>query len=200
RTVSGTVTTETGEPLAGVSVNIKGTKLSTSTDENGHLNLSLAEGSGTVVFSSVGYITQEIDVNEQSSVRVVLEQEEKTLNEIVVVGYGTQKKSVVTGAISSVKSEDLQNQQIGRVEQALQGRTSGLTIASSSGAPGSAATVRVRGATSLNEGASDPLYVVDGVVVDIGGIDYLNPSDIESIEVLKDAASAAIYGARSSAG
>ncbi|PPL02895.1 SusC/RagA family TonB-linked outer membrane protein [Parapedobacter indicus] len=200
RTVSGTVTTETGEPLAGVSVNIKGTQLSTSTDENGHFSLSLAEGSGMLVFSSVGYITQEIDVNEQSSVRVVLEQEEKTLNEIVVVGYGTQKKSVVTGAISSVKSEDLQNQQIGRVEQALQGRTSGLTIASSSGAPGSAATVRVRGATSLNEGASDPLYVVDGVVVDIGGIDYLNPSDIESIEVLKDAASAAIYGARSSAG
>lgn len=200
RTISGTVTTETGEPLAGVSVNIKGTQLSTSTDENGHFSLSLAEGSGTLVFSSVGYITQEIGIREQSSVRVALEQEEKTLNEIVVVGYGTQKKSVVTGAISSVKSEDLQNQQIGRVEQALQGRTSGLTIASSSGAPGSAATVRVRGATSLNEGASDPLYVVDGVVVDIGGIDYLNPSDIESIEVLKDAASAAIYGARSSAG
>lgn len=200
RIISGTITTEAGEPLAGVSVNIKGTQLSTSTDENGHFSLSLTEGSGILVFSSVGYVTQEMDIREQSSVRVVLEQEEKTLNEIVVVGYGTQKKSVVTGAISSVKSEDLQNQQIGRVEQALQGRTSGLTIASSSGAPGSAATVRVRGATSLNAGASDPLYVVDGVVVDIGGIDYLNPSDIESIEVLKDAASAAIYGARSSAG
>src|SRR5690606_31002991 len=96
RTVSGTVTTETGEPLAGVSVNIKGTQLSTPTDANGHFSLSLAEGSGTLVFSSVGYITQEIDIREQPSVRVVLEQEEKTLNEIVVVGYGTQKKSVVT--------------------------------------------------------------------------------------------------------
>ncbi len=200
RTISGTVTSDTGEPLAGVSVHIKGTQTTTSTDENGHFGLTLVDGTGTLVFSSIGYVTQEMEIREQSSIRIVLEPEEKTLNEIVVVGYGTQKKSVVTGAISSVKSEDLQNQQIGRVEQALQGRTSGLTIASSSGAPGSAATVRVRGATSLNEGASDPLYVVDGVVVDIGGIDYLNPNDIESIEVLKDAASAAIYGARSSAG
>src|SRR5690606_22759322 len=98
------------------------------------------------------------------------------------------------------RATDLENQQIFRLEQALQGRTSGLTIASSSGAPGASSTVTIRGATSLNEGASQPLYVVDGVVVSSGGIDYLNPNDIESIEVLKDAASAAIYGARSSAG
>ncbi|WP_262245181.1 SusC/RagA family TonB-linked outer membrane protein [Parapedobacter soli] len=200
QSVAGVVENENGEPLAGVSVKLKGSESATFTDGNGRFNLPLPGGMGTLVFTSVGYIAQEVDVRSQQSLNIILESEERTLNEIVVVGYGTQKKSVVTGAISSVKSEDLQNQQIGRVEQALQGRTSGLTIASSSGAPGSAATVRVRGATSLNAGASDPLYVVDGVVVDIGGIDYLNPNDIESIEVLKDAASAAIYGARSSAG
>lgn len=200
-TVTGVVRDRSGEAMIGISVNVKGTSSSTSTDENGQFSIPVPAGRNTLVFSSLGYLTQEVDVsNARTPIQVVLEQEETALDEIVVVGYGTQKKSVVTGAISSVKSEDLENQQIGRLEQALQGRTSGLTIASSSGAPGSAATIRVRGATSLNTGASDPLYVVDGVVVDIGGIDYLNTNDIESIEVLKDAASAAIYGARSSAG
>src|SRR5690606_25127015 len=112
---------------------------------------------------------------------------------------GTQKKSVVTGAISSVKGTDLENQQVPRLEQALQGRTSGVTMASSSGIPGAASTVRIRGNTSINDNASNPLYVVDGVAVSVG-IDYLTPSDTESTEVLKDAASAAIHGARSSAG
>ena len=115
------------------------------------------------------------------------------VDEVVVVGYGTQKKSNVTGAISKVKSKDLQDVPLTRVEQALQGRTSGVQILQNSGQPGSSSVVRIRGTASIN--GSNPLYVVDGVVI-TGGIDYLNPNDIETIEVLKDAASAAIYGAR----
>src|SRR5690606_15823886 len=119
------------------------------------------------------------------------------LEEVVVVGYGEQKKSVVTGAISSVKSKDLENMPVMRLEHSLQGRTSGLTITSNSGQPGAPATVRIRGTTTI--GDSDPLYIVDGVQIG-GGIEYLNQADIESIEVLKDAASAAIYGARAANG
>ncbi len=201
RTVSGKVTDqENGQPLPGVSIVAKGTVQGTVTDVDGKYNLNVAENVQTLVFSYIGYVTKTVELNGRQLLDVTMTADIQALQEVVVVGYGTQKKSVVTGAISSVKSSDLENQQIGRLEQALQGRASGLTIASSSGAPGSQATVRIRGTTSLNEGASNPLYVVDGVVVGTGGIDYLNPSDIESIEVLKDAASAAIYGARSSAG
>jgi len=198
--VKGKVADADGNPLSGVSVSLKGNTAGTSTNVNGNFSLSVPAESATLVFSYVGFIPEEITVNGRSVINVTMNSLTSSLGEVVVVGYGTQKKSVVTGAISSIKASDLENQQIGRVEQALQGRTSGLTIASTSGAPGSASTVRVRGTTSLNGAASNPLYVVDGVVVDIGGIDYLNPNDIESIEVLKDAASAAIYGARSSAG
>jgi TonB-dependent SusC/RagA subfamily outer membrane receptor len=123
------------------------------------------------------------------------------LNEVVVVGYGTQKKSVVTGAISSVKAKDLEKVPNGRIEQTLQGRVSGVTIAAQSGQPGAASTVRVRGLTTFDTyGGNNPLWVVDGVIVDSGGIGYVNQSDIESIEVLKDAASLAIYGARAASG
>ncbi len=201
QTVSGKVTDqESGQGLPGVSIVAKGTMQGTVTDVDGNFNLNVGDDVQTLVFSYIGYITKSVDLNGRQLLDVTMTADIQALQEVVVVGYGTQKKSVVTGAISSVKSSDLENQQIGRLEQALQGRASGLTIAASSGAPGSTATVRIRGTTSLNEGASNPLYVVDGVVVGTGGIDYLNPSDIESIEVLKDAASAAIYGARSSAG
>lgn len=122
------------------------------------------------------------------------------LDEIVVVGYGTQKKSVVTGAISSVKAKDIENIPSGRIEQALQGRVSGLTIAANAGQPGSASTIRIRGITTFTEAGNNPLWVVDGVIVDNGGIGYVNQSDIESMEVLKDAASLAIYGARAAGG
>ena len=199
--VSGKVTSsEDDEGLPGVNVIVKGTSQGTVTDVEGNYKINAPSDQTILVFSSVGYVAQEVTVGNKTVIDLSLVPDIKALQEIVVVGYGTQKKSVVTGSISSVKSSDLENQQIGRLESALQGRASGLTIASSSGAPGSEATVRIRGTTSLNEGASNPLYVVDGVVVGNGGIDYLNPSDIESIEVLKDAASAAIYGARSSAG
>lgn len=197
--VTGTVKDSNGDPLPGVTVSIPGTSTGTATDMNGQYSVSVPEGS-RLFFSFIGFVSQSIEVDGRNVIDIALQEDVSSLEEVVVVGYGTQKKSVVTGSISSIKAGDLENQQIGRLEQALQGRTSGLTIASNSGAPGAAATVRVRGATSLNESASNPLYVVDGVVVDGGGIDYLNPNDIASMEVLKDAASAAIYGARSSAG
>lgn len=199
-TVSGRVVNARNEPLTGVSVTIKDNPGGTSTDNNGAFSLSVPDLNATLIFSYVGFASQEVNLQGRSSLNITMSATSSSLDEVVVVGYGTQKKSVVTGAISSVKASDLENQQIGRLEQALQGRATGLTIASSSGAPGSAATVRVRGITSLNDGANEPLYVVDGVVIANGNIDYLNPGDIESIEVLKDAASAAIYGARSAAG
>ncbi len=195
---SGTITDQGGETVPGVSIVVKGTTLGTTTDIVGNFTLSTSNPTELLVFSFVGKISQELKASAGVPIKIMLEDETIGLEGIVVIGYGTQKKSVVTGAISSVKAKDLENVQITRIEQALQGRTSGLTITSSSGQPGAASTVRIRGTTSIND--SDPLYVVDGVPVDNGGIDYLNSADIESIEVLKDAASAAIYGARAASG
>jgi TonB-dependent starch-binding outer membrane protein SusC len=197
KTITGRVTSDAGEPLIGASVSLKGTSSGAVTDANGNFSLSVPDEGGILVVSYIGFIQQEVPINDRTTINIVLQTDAKALEEVVVIGYGVQKKSVVTGAISSVRATDLENQQIVRVEQALQGRTSGVTVATNSGAPGAASTVRVRGLTTLNN--NEPLYVVDGVVVS-GGIDYLNQSDIESIEVLKDAASAAIYGTRGAAG
>ncbi|GGZ29249.1 SusC/RagA family TonB-linked outer membrane protein [Echinicola pacifica] len=198
RQITGKVTLKSDdEPLPGVAIMIEGTGTGTITDIDGLYSISAPQGS-TLVFSLLGMEPQKITIANQSTLNVLMEENLSSLEEIVVVGYGVQKKSVVTGAISSVKGSDLESLPITRVEQALQGRTSGLTIASSSGQPGSGSTVRVRGLTTF--GNNDPLWVVDGVVVDNGGIGYLNQSDIESIEVLKDASSQAIYGARAAAG
>lgn len=201
KVISGKVTDEEGKPVAGASVTVKGTSIGTISREDGSFSLEIPDGnSGILEVSSVGYVIQDISTEGKESISILLIKDDSNLSEVVVVGYGTQKKSVITGAISSVKASDFANQQTARVEQVLQGRTSGVTIAAASGAPGTNSTVRIRGNTSLNNGANNPLYVVDGVVVDNGSIDYLSANDIESIEVLKDAASAAIYGARSSAG
>jgi len=195
---TGTVADNTGETLPGVSVVIKGTTNGAATDIMGAFKFTSANASETLVFSFVGYYTQEIKANAGVPLKVVMVSSTVGLSELVVIGYGTQKKSVVTGAISKVKSTDLEYMPIVRIEQALQGRATGVTIASSSGQPGASSTVRVRGTTTINN--SNPLYVVDGVPIDNGGIDYLNSDDIESIEVLKDAASAAIYGTRAASG
>jgi TonB-linked SusC/RagA family outer membrane protein len=198
-TFSGKVTDKAGETLPGVNVVVKGDEShGTSTDLNGAFSIVSTKPEVVLIFTFVGTIPQEVKAFAGVPVKVVMEEKSIGLSELVVVGYGVQKKSVVTGAITSVKAKDLEKSSITRIEQALQGRTSGLTIASSSGQPGAGSTVRVRGTTSIND--SDPLYVVDGVIVDNGGIDYLNSADIESIEVLKDAASAAIYGARAASG
>lgn len=182
------------EPLIGVSVLEKGTSNGTITDFDGNYVLNVPQGH-ILVFSYVGYSTQEIPVI-KSSLNVSLKEDTQTLNEVVVVGYGVQKKSSVTGSISQVKAEDMENRSVATVQSALQGKTSGVQVISSSAAPGETPTIRVRGYSS--NVASDPLYVVDGVrLSDISGID---PNDIASIEVLKDAASAAIYGAEAGNG
>ena len=197
--LTGQVIDSNNMPLPGVSVVIKGTTVGTITDFDGNysLNTELSD-SKVLVFSYIGFKTQEIIVDGKSVINVLMEEDTSLLDEVVVVGYGTQKKSVVTGAISGVKQTELEDLPITRVEQTLQGRVSGVTIAATSGQPGSNSTVRVRGITTL--GFNEPLWVVDGVVLDSGGIGFLNQSDIESIEVLKDAASQAIYGARAAAG
>lgn len=203
QTITGTVRDKsTGEALPGASVYVQGTTLGTVTDIDGNYKLEISAGTATISASFVGYknASQRVVVAKGQSLTInwQLEPESLMLDELVVIGYGVQQKSVVTGAISGVRAKDIQNMPVTRLEQALQGRTSGLTIAASSGQPGAGATVRVRGTTTINN--SDPLYIVDGVPVDVGGLDYLNAADIESVEVLKDAASAAIYGARAANG
>ncbi|MRX63154.1 SusC/RagA family TonB-linked outer membrane protein [Maribacter luteus] len=195
--ISGIVNDGSGLPVPGANVIVEGTTIGTVTDFDGAFTINTEIGS-TLSFSYLGYVTQSIVVKNSASITVTLTEDLEQLDEVVVVGYGTQKKSVVTGAISGVKQSELEDLPITRVEQTLQGRVSGMTIASNSGQPGSSSTVRVRGITTL--GSNDPLWVVDGVVVDAGGIGFLNQSDIASIEVLKDAASQAIYGARAATG
>jgi len=196
--ISGTVADNTGMPLPGVSIIVKNTMNGASTDFDGNFSISNVQKGEVLVFSYMGFATKEVVVENSDSLVIELTEDTESLDEVVVVGYGTQKKSVVTGAISSVKAEDLEDLPVERVEQALQGRVSGVVIAADAGQPGSSSTVRVRGVTTL--GNNNPLWVIDGVVVDAGGIGYLNQSDIKSIEVLKDAASLAIYGARSAGG
>ena len=192
--VTGKVIDNLGEPMIGVSILEKGTTNGVVTDIDGNYSLNAKEG-GTLVFSYVGYITQEHPVT-GGTLNITLKEDAETLDELVVVGYGVQKKSSVTGAISSVKAEDMENRTVTTAAQALQGKTAGVQLITTSSAPGETPTIRVRGYSS--NVASDPLYVVDGVRLDdISGID---PNDIESMEVLKDAASAAIYGAEAGNG
>lgn len=195
--VSGTIVDESGLPLPGVSIVPKGSSQGSISDMDGNYTVKAAS-TGVLVFSYVGYATTELAVNGRTKLNVSLKVSSEILEEVVVVGYGTQKKSVVTGSISSVKAKDLENLPITRIEQSLQGRASGLTITTNSGQPGSSSSIRVRGTTSF--GNNEPLWVIDGVIVDAGGIGFLNQADIESIEVLKDAASQAIYGTRAATG
>jgi TonB-linked SusC/RagA family outer membrane protein len=174
----------------------KGTTNGTITDLDGQFILSVPSDAVLAV-SYIGYKSQEIPVKGNQSFRIVLEEDTETLDEIVVIGYGVQKKSVVTAAISRVTAEELNVAKPSRVEDALKGKVSGVQITQSSGQPGAESKVRIRGIGTVNN--SDPLYIVDGMPVD-GGINYLNPVDIQSVEILKDAASAAIYGARAANG
>ena len=199
--VSGKVNAKTGEPLIGATVAIKGTSTAVTTGAGGNFTINVPNRNVHLVISYVGMTTQEVSIPESGPLTVLMDDVAPGgLDEVVVVGYGTQAKKVVTGAISSVKAKDLENVPSNRIEQALQGRVAGVTIAQNNGQPGSASTIRVRGITTFGDGGNNPLWVVDGVVVDQGGIGYLNQMDIESIEVLKDAASAAIYGTRAATG
>ena len=191
--VSGRVVDETQEPMIGVSVVEKGTTNGAVTDLDGVFKLR-AHKSATLVISYIGYATQEVKAGQ--NLKIVIKEDSKILDDVVVVGYGIQKKSSVTGAISQVKAEDIENRTITDAKQALQGKTAGVQIVSSSAAPGSSPTVRIRGFSS--NVSSEPLYVVDGIrMSDISSID---PNDIASMEILKDAASAAIYGAEAGNG
>ncbi|MDE5886349.1 MAG: TonB-dependent receptor [Muribaculaceae bacterium] len=196
--VSGTVVSALdGEPLIGVTITVKGTTIGTSTDVDGNFIIKAPVGSFLYV-SYIGYTPQEVKVKgPQSGLTIQLIEDTQMLDDVVVVGYGTQKKSVVTAAISKVGEETLEQTLPTNVQNALKGVTAGVTATTANGQPGSAAQIRVRGVGTINN--SNPLYIVDGMPID-GGIDYLNPADIKSIEVLKDAASGAVYGARAANG
>jgi len=187
---------ETGLGIPGATVFETGTSNGTLTNAEGYFEIKVAGPNATLEFSYVGMQPQTVELGGKSVLEVLLKSKSSELDEVVVVGYGTQKKRVVTGAISSVSSKEITSTPILRIEQAMQGRTAGVQVTNLSGQPGEAPTVRVRGAGTT--GNAEPLYIVDGMAV--GGIDFLNPGDIESMDVLKDAASAAIYGARAANG
>ena len=194
-TVSGVVTSAADQlPLIGVSVQVKGTSNGSITDLDGNYSVSVASGQ-TLVFSYIGFKTQEIQITNQKTLNVVMEEDSETLDEVVVVGYGVQKKKLVTGATVQVKGETLAKMNTNSPLQAMQGQTPGVNISSTSGQPGEGMKVSIRGLGTV--GNASPLYLIDGVG---GDISTLNPADIESIDVLKDAASAAIYGAQAANG
>lgn len=194
--LSGRVTDENGDPVIGANISIPETAIGTITDMDGNYSLSVPRGA-TLRVSYIGYLEQQFTITNQTVLNVQLWEDTEELDELVVIGYGVQRKSVVTAAISRVTAEELNTNRPSRVEDALKGKVSGVQITQSSGQPGADSKVRIRGTGTVNN--SDPLYIVDGMAV-MGGIDYLNPVDIQSVEILKDAASAAIYGTRGANG
>jgi TonB-linked SusC/RagA family outer membrane protein len=193
--ITGKITGERGEPLSGVSITVAGTTIGTTTDNNGSFTLTVPEN-GTLVISYIGYQTQEIKVNSQSVINVKLATSSKTMEQVVVVGYGTQRKIDVTGAVTQLKGEEIAKQASFSPISALQGKVAGVQI-TNSGAPGSSPEIRIRGVGTVY-GNANPLYVVDGIWYD--DITFLNSNDIENISVLKDASSEAIYGIRAANG
>ena len=202
KSINGIVADEQGEPIIGASVLEKGTTNGTITDLDGRFTLSIGKGTELIV-SYVGYTTKTVKIGNQSTIKIVLIEDTKTLDEVVVIGYGTQKKSDVSGSVTSVSGDKLSKIPTANAEMALQGMAPGLSVNFGSGAAGSSATLQVRGVTSWkdddgeNSESNGPLVIIDGVP---GNMSYLNPEDIKSISVLKDAATAAIYGSRSAAG
>ena len=195
--VHGRVVDNAGQPLPGVNIVVDGTTIGTVTDMDGNYTISAPRGA-SLVYTFIGYNENRVEMEDgRNRYDVTLNEMISDLSEIVVVGYGVQKKSVVTASIAKVGADDLSGTTPVRVDNALKGMASGVTVTSASGQPGAAAQIRIRGIGTINN--SDPLYIVDGMPIE-GGIDYLNPSDIESIEVLKDAASGAIYGTRAANG
>jgi len=193
--VSGVITDELDNPLPGVNVLIKGSTVGTTSDAVGKFSLEVPDENAVLVVSFIGYMTQEIAVGTQTTINIKLAPDVKQLSEVVVVGYGTQKRASVTGAISSVSSEDISVQPVLNVGQALQGRVAGVTVVNN-GAPGAAPIIRIRGVGTVNN--ANPLYVIDGFPT--SDLNSINAKDIESLEVLKDASAAAIYGSRASNG
>ncbi len=212
QTIRGTVTDENGAALPGVSILVKGTQRGTTTDQNGKYSLAVPDENAVLVFSFVGYESQESLVGNRTQINVSLQTDTKALSEVVVIGYGEQSRRQITSAISSIKSEEIENLPSASLDNMMQGRAAGVQVTQGSGQPGGAVTVRIRGNTSV-QGGNEPLYVVDGIPIKSGNFSGLadggagsnaladiNPSDIASIEILKDAAATSIYGARAANG
>lgn len=195
KTVTGTVTDVSGEPIIGANIRIKRTTTGTITDIDGNFSIK-AEPQSVIEVSYIGYLTQETVINNQKSIRFLLKEDTKTLDEVVVIGYGVQKKADLTGSVANINTEKLNTQSNANIGQALQGKIAGVDIVSQGGAPGSGTRIMVRGIGTLNN--ASPLYIVDGMYMN--SIDHINPNDIASIDVLKDASSAAIYGSRAANG
>lgn len=195
--VRGVVTDATGEPLPGVNVVLKGTYRGVVTDINGNYQLDVPANDAVLVFSFIGYTSVEETVGTRREINVTLQEDQKRIDEVLVIGYGTVTRKDVTTAVSSVSVEDLNERPIVSAAQAIQGKAAGVNVYRPNGSPGAGMVVRVRGTTSFN-GSNEPLYVVDGVPVD--NINFLSPTDISNIQILKDASSAAIYGSRAANG
>lgn len=195
RTVSGTVRDSKSAPLARVTVNEKGTNNNTVTSEDGNFTINVAGSQSVLVFSSIGFGSKEVQVGTQTNLNVVLDQTDASLGEVVVVGYGTQRKVNLTGAVSQISGKELEDRPVQNMTKALQGQIPNVNITFGSGKPGAEGTINIRGTTSINGGS--PLVLIDGVP---GNIDRINPLDVESVSVLKDASASAIYGARGSYG
>ncbi len=209
RTITGRILDEKGAPLPGVSILVKGTTLGVNTTNDGTYSIKVPASAKTLIISSVGLQTTEISIGNKANINATLSSENKGLQEVVVVAYGTQKKTTLTGAVSTIKGGDIENKPFSSVDKALQGGIAGLQSSASSGAPGAAQDVRIRGVSSISA-SNSPLYVLDGAIMNTGDasrlqttanlLSTLNPNDIESITVLKDAASAAVYGSRAANG
>jgi TonB-linked SusC/RagA family outer membrane protein len=198
RSIKGKVTDEAGEKVPGVSIVLKGTTVGTVTDALGAYSLNVPDAGGTLIFSSVGFLSQELAIGSGSTLDVKLATDSKALTEVVVVGYGSQLKREITGAVQTVGAAEIKDVPVSQITQKLQGRLAGVQINQTTGKPGQGMTVRVRGQVSVSAG-SDPLYVIDGFPI-TGNIGALNPDEIEDISVLKDAASTSLYGSRAANG
>ncbi len=217
--IKGVVSDEKGNTLPGATVSVKGMQMGTSTNVNGEYSITMPAGANVLVFSFIGMTTQEVEVGSRTTINVVLAPADRTLDEVVVIGYGTSKRADVTSSITTVKASDIKDIPAAGIDQLLQGKAAGVTVTSNGGQPGGGVSVKVRGVTSINN--NDPLFVIDGVpfvggntssstgYAGLGGGDgqtgnsvmaMLNPNDIESIDVLKDASAQAIYGSQAANG
>src|SRR5439155_5714156 len=206
RIVTGRVTDSIGNGLAGVTVTARGTRVATQTTNDGAFRLTVPSSIDALIFTSVGFATQQIAIPSNNLMNVSLSGTASSLNEVVVIGYGTRLKKDLTGSVTAITAKDFNKGSITTPEQLIAGKVAGVQITSNGGAPGSGSTIRIRGGASLNA-SNDPLIVIDGVPVDNSGIAgaanalaLINPNDIESFNILKDASATAIYGSRSSNG
>lgn len=212
--IQGKISLASGMPLSGVSVSVKGGLQGTTTGNTGYFTLTVPKGNDTLVISHIGYVTQEVAVRNRAVISIILQEDKNELSQVMVIGYGTVKKSDLTGSVVSIKSDELKAVPATSFDQAIQGRAAGVQVTQISGKPGAETSIRIRGTSSINAG-NEPLYVIDGMLVSSDGGDLttgvtrgprisalssINPSDIESIEILKDASATAIYGSRGTNG